>query len=221
MYQYAYAIGSVIIFPLWLILFIFRKDLRREMLILGFFVGIFALLPEFLWFLKDYWDPLRYLTVFAYVWQEFLFGFLLGGIASVIYEFLFDKKERKGKIHWLHFFIPPLVVLASFGIFTNIFHINSMYSNIIGFCLLLLIIIVSRPDLLVDSLVSGITVGILCMTGYTVMFFFYPRLIADWWLLQNTSGILIRGIPLEEIVWFFMFGLVCGPMYEFWKRVKN
>ncbi len=59
---------------------------------------------------------------------------------------------------------------------------------------------------------------LLAIIGYSIMLAIYPRIISDWWYLQNLSGVLFLGIPLEEIIWFGLFGLFFGPMAEFWKK---
>ncbi len=35
------------------------------------------------------------------------------------------------------------------------------------------------------------------------------------WLLPNLSGVLVAGIPVEELLWAFGVGMVAGPFYEF------
>lgn len=218
MYNWTYFNGALIILPLWLSLFIFRKDLRKQMIFLGCLIGFLAPFVEFGWFLKDYWNPLLYVSHFNFIWQEIVFGFLLGGIASVIYEALSGKKEIKGEFKFLNFILPIGILVICFVFFTNILHFNSMYSNYIGFAGTTLFIFIKRKDLIKDAFVSGVVTGIIAFIGYPILLKIYPNLIADWWFLNNISGILIIGIPLEEIIWFYLFGLFTGALYEFWKE---
>jgi hypothetical protein len=40
------------------------------------------------------------------------------------------------------------------------------------------------------------------------------------WFHQNISGITLLGIPIEDLVWFFVTGIFLSPLYEFWKGEK-
>ena len=52
---------------------------------------------------------------------------------------------------------------------------------------------------------------------YTAIF---PNIIEDWWKLENISGIIIFGAPIEELIWGFTWGFFIGPVYEFWRGIK-
>jgi membrane protease YdiL (CAAX protease family) len=43
----------------------------------------------------------------------------------------------------------------------------------------------------------------------------FRGIIQNWWNIKNLSGILIFGIPIEELMWVFSWGFVAGPTYEF------
>jgi hypothetical protein len=73
MYQYVYFAGAMIVFPLWLLIVLKRRDLFFQMIIIGAFTAVSALFFEFFWFFKDYWRPLEYVSVSNFVWQETLF----------------------------------------------------------------------------------------------------------------------------------------------------
>lgn len=216
MYNYAFATGALIIFPVWLYIFTKRKDLRKSMIIIGTYIAVLGIIFDFSWFLKDYWYPLKYISTFNFIWQEFIFGFLLGGIISAAYEFIFIKKLKIGQFNIRNFLISLFTLIFSHLIFTNIFKINSIYSNIIGILIGLGIILYFRRDLLVNALISGLCSFFIVIGGYLILLNIYPNLIKDWWMIQNISGIFIWKIPIEEIIWFTSFGLTAGPLYKFW-----
>lgn len=56
MYQDAYLTGSLIFCVVWLGFYLWRRDLRREMLTLSVIAGIFGPLSEH-FYLQDYWRP--------------------------------------------------------------------------------------------------------------------------------------------------------------------
>ena len=64
-------------------------------------------------------------------------------------------------------------------------------------------------------MISGLSVGILMFLFYKIWIALYPNIIQHWWKLENISGILILGVPLEEIIWGFSWGIVGGTIYEF------
>ena len=222
-YQYAYLLGNLLIlFPLWLFLFLHRKDLRKEILIVSLLIGIGGPLSE-LWYLRDYWRPETF-NGWPIGIEDFLFGFFIGGIASSIYEEIFGKHHSKRvnrKHHW-SWFIIPVVALSVFvlNLLIFVFGVNSIYASISIFIALTLLILYFRHDLLVDSLMSGLLVGAIMFFGYLIFLTIFPEAIHQWWILQNISGILILGVPIEELLWAFGWGMVGGPMYEFFAGLK-
>jgi hypothetical protein len=42
----------------------------------------------------------------------------------------------------------------------------------------------------------------------------YPGLIQNSWKLKNLSGVMLTGVPLEEILWWMAVGLFAGPIYR-------
>ena len=131
--QSAYFIGTIsILGPIWLLIFLFRKDLRSEILSTSFVIGVVGILSEF-WYTRDYWNP-QILVGRNVGIEDFLFGFLIGGITAVIYEVLFGKhfsKRKDRKYNWSWFVIPLLVlflIILNFSVF--MLKINSIYSSI-------------------------------------------------------------------------------------------
>lgn len=216
-YRFAYLLGNLLLLlPIWTFLFYRRKDLRREMIILSIFTGIAGPISE-LWYLQDYWRP-ETITGTPIGIEDFLFGFFIGGIAGVIYEEVFGKKytKRVNRTHHWPLFLIPFALLVSLGANT-LFNLglNSIYASTIGFLTLAILIIFFRKDLFWDSLGSGLLMGALMFLGYLAFFILYPEVITKWWLLHNISGILITGVPMEELIWAFGWGMVAGPLYEF------
>lgn len=95
-YKFAGIIGIFIFFLIWLILYLHKKSLRKEMLIMGILTLPFGPISEIL-YLKDYWHPQYLINIFGFGIEDLLFAFLIGGIGAVIYEEFFIKRIRKGK----------------------------------------------------------------------------------------------------------------------------
>ncbi|MFA4901528.1 MAG: lycopene cyclase domain-containing protein [Desulfobaccales bacterium] len=183
------------------------------MVLVGLYVVLLAIPLEFIWFLKDYWNPLRYISVASFLYQESIFAFLLGGIVSVIY--IVPIKDNS-KFKLLNFILPIAIIALSMLIFTNGLRLNSIYSSQIGYGITTLMIFDLKPELIKKSLLSGFSMLVISIIGYEIILIIYPHLINDWWLVKNISGLILFGIPIEEIIWFALFGLSFGPIYNFW-----
>ncbi len=219
-HPYAYLIGDFIFLSLWLLLFLIRKDLRREMIMMSVVGAIFA--PAALIFLPDYWYPDHILGNFHLGIEDYLFAFAIAGIGGVIYEVTFGKTHticecrKRSKKDLL---IISSVAIAILLVLTLIFKLNSIYSNYAAFLAIFGFIIFFRKDLLWQSLISGFMVGFLMFLFYQVWIAIYPGIIQHWWKLQNISGILVFGVPLEEIIWGFSWGIAGGSLYEFMRGI--
>ncbi|MEN9604382.1 MAG: hypothetical protein RJB39_67 [Candidatus Parcubacteria bacterium] len=215
MYQYAYLIGNLcILLPLWLLFYFLRKDLRKELWTMSLIFGLIGPLSE-VWYLQDYWHPQLFNGWIIGI-EDFLFGFFIGGIAAVIYEELFSRhlyNIRKTKLSPIVFMWMILALCAGNIFFT--LGLNSIYVSMVTFMLFALIIIIYRKDLLMDSLMSGILMGICFFSCYLIFLTLFPQAIDAWWKLKNISGIFVWKIPIEELLWAFGMGLMAGPLYEF------
>lgn len=222
-YQYAYVIGAFFIgLPIAGLLFYYRPDVRREMLTAGILLGITGVLSEH-WFLRDYWHPEEMNTLRIFL-GDFSYGFFLGSIGSVIYETLLRKHFMKRRIrthHWTYFLLPMVTItLLILDLPVRFFGINSIYSATVSLFVLATIIIYFRKDLFWDSILSGLLFGLITFFGYLMFIALYPGVISAWWELSNISGVLIKGVPLEELIFACGAGMAVGPAYEFFTGLQ-
>ncbi len=221
-YQYAYLLGNLLILlPVWLILFWYRRDVRSEIWWVSLITGIIGPISE-LWYLQDYWRPETF-NGWPIGIEDFLFGFFIGGISAVIYEEISGKRFLKTldkRRHWARYLL--LLIAVCFGLFhvLFLFGINSIYCSIITMVLMSLCILFFRRDLLVDSLVSGLFMGAIMFVAYIIFLTLYPEAIHRWWFLHNISGVLVKGIPLEELLWAFSWGMLGSTIYKFFSGRK-
>jgi hypothetical protein len=152
-----------------------------------------------------------------------LFGFFLGGITAVAYEELYGKyfAKRHIRAHRWHLLVAPFGVLFII-IFCNnqVFGINSIYASMIYFVLMWAVMIAFRHDLVLDSIASGLIVGTGMFAGYMVFLTLFPEAIQRWWEIKNITGTFVHGVPIEELLWAFTWGLIGGPMYEFFAGLR-
>ncbi|MEK7128363.1 MAG: lycopene cyclase domain-containing protein [Patescibacteria group bacterium] len=220
-YQYAYLVGNLfILFPIWLAFFLHRRDLRTEILKMSLILGLCGPISQ-MWYLQDYWSPQTFTGTRIGI-EDFLFGFFIGGIVSVVYLEMFNKHLSRPKNrhhHWRLLFVFIAIFLFFFNILFY-FGVNSIYASIAAFLSLAVFIYYFRQDLFIDGLASGIFLAIIMFLAYLAFLFVFPETISRWWFLHNISGILILGIPMEELLWAFSLGLVAGPTYEFLTGIK-
>ncbi len=222
-YQYAYLSINIFFLLVWTILFVVRNDLRRKILTMSILVAPLGITQLF--FFRDYWRPSYSLgTVFDVVGlEEIIFCFLIGGIAAVIYEEIFGLRYAKRHVKNHLYFMLGCSIFGILGMVIGniILGFNSMYVSITLLLLIGVAVLVFRHDLLKDALFSGLLVGLIMFVFY--IFFFnviFDGIIQKWWLLKNLSGILVFGVPLEELMWGFSWGFVAGPAYEFISGLK-
>lgn len=213
-YTYAYLIGDLLLGFFWLFLYLFRKDLRHELLITSFVFGVCGPLSEII-YLRDYWKP-ELLFGNSIGVEDFLFGFFIGGIACVLYKEIFHKffLKRKDKHNWL-WFVPASVVISIVilgGLIT--LGVNSIYASIFLFGIISLFIIFYRTDLTAEALGGGVSMLILIILFYSLFIQIFPDVFNRWWMLKNLTGVFIFDIPVEELWWAFAFGTMAGPFYD-------
>jgi len=230
-YRTAYFVMDLILFFVWAILFIRRKDLRVEMLVMSSLI-LFSLGIAGIWFFNyyiiDYWSPqylgalglgdlFRRLGLMAGGTEDIFFVFLFSGISAVIYEEILGRrhliKTRKKSLKFLVIF--PIVMFIAYFTIAKSNMLNVIYADFIGYFICASIIWYFRRDLLRHSLLSGFFMGGFFFLFYSLIYVrIYPGIFHQWWILNKTSDIFLLGVPLEEILWAFFLGLWVGPAYE-------
>ena len=220
---------SLILFGIWLIIFLFNKKARKEILWASLFTMPFGLTEPF--FVPEYWSPpslfnLALKTGFDI--ESFIFCFAIGGIGVSLYEFKkikhikMSKVEINAKRHRFHFLLLllfPTVFLILY-LFTAL---NPIYSSFIAMIVFAIGTLLCRPDLNKKILWSGFLFLVLYFLFFLFFNSVYPYAVEKFWNLNELSQILILKIPLEELIFGFLFGLSWGSIYEYvlWYKVKG
>lgn len=222
---YSYLIGDLTLLIVWFILFYFRKNVRKEMLIISLLIGIGGLFAETIYTI-DWWQPLTITGTLIGI-EDFLFGFAIGGIGSSISEVIFKKTVKIKKINQkkrfnqnknILLFGASIVVLLFITFF--LMKLNSFYSSIISLGIPIIYMNVKRKDLILNSILSGFFLMLTSFLAFITVELITPEWINSAWFLENLSGIIILTAPLEDLIWFFLMGMFIGPLYEFWKEGK-
>jgi|WetSurMetagenome_2_1015567.scaffolds.fasta_scaffold22248_4 hypothetical protein len=224
-YQYAYLIGCLILFLVWLALFLFRRDVRREMILISLAFGVAGLFVDPI-YSSDWWFPKTLTNTMPGI-EDFIFGFAVAGIASVLYLELFSKKLRINKIssgkktkeNINYVFLMTLVALLFFGSFF-LLKLNSFWASFPAFLIPTLIIWIKRKDLIKFSIISGLLLPIVSFIFYIIPEMLFPGWISNSWNFEMLSGFTLFSVPIEELIWYFLAGCFIGPLYEYWKDEK-
>jgi Lycopene cyclase len=228
--DYVWFIWSLIILGVWGIIYWRKPQFREEMWKMSWWTMPFGFTEPL--FVPEYWFPpslfdLANKTGFDI--ESLLFSFAIGGIGVVLYRLVIPaklvlvqesaKKEKRHRLHRYILFVPLLVflILASF---TSLSHI---YCGVIALFLGGIATLYCRPDLK-----SKILVGGLLFTGLYVVYFgslllVFPDYVELYWNLEALTGLLFLGIPVEEYMFAFAFGMYWSGLYEhlFWYQLKE
>jgi hypothetical protein len=217
--MYEWFIFSIILLGIWFIFYTINSKLRREMLMISTFTAPIGLTQPL--FLGRYWSPpslfnLNVITGFDI--ESVIFSFAIGGIVAILYELIFKsehvKIDRKaydrGRLFHTIAIISPIIVFVPLYLFTEL---NPIYSTVIALFTGGILTIICRPDLMKNMLVGG--------TLFTTLYFIFFMLInladpnfVSYWNISAVSGILLLGIPLEELFFAFSFGTMWSSIYE-------
>ncbi|MEK6919088.1 MAG: lycopene cyclase domain-containing protein [Nanoarchaeota archaeon] len=218
MVAYPYLLSSVILGIIWLILFIRRKDLRKEMLIIGF-IFIPSGLTQAL-YVPDYWQP-RVIHQFFGLFdiESLLHVFFIFGIAAVLYKEIKGYKLKRARgtkttrisphiIFCLGIFIGVVTVL-----FKVLLDVPFIHTSLFALMLISVYLILMRPDLFREIVWTSVIFSLLYISA-TVMFNALFSFVANNWNPNGNWGIYLLGVPLEEYLYGLMVGIIGSVLYE-------
>src|SRR6266496_2893559 len=179
-------------------------------------------------FVPRYWNPpslfdLAQRTGFDI--ESFIFCFAIGGIGAVLYNSLtkqdlvpMSEAEKQHRLHRFH----RVALLAPFVAFVPLYLLpwNPIYPSIACLAICAIAAFICRPDLKGKTFVGGFLFLVLYAVFMLGLRLSVPGYIEQVWNLPRLSGMLIYGIPLEELLFGFAFGLYWTGVYEHftWSR---
>ncbi len=173
-------------------------------------------------FVPAYWSPpslfeLAQRTGFDI--ESLIFSFAIGGVGLVLYDVLTrrvtmrlpaeEHDHRRHRLHRIALVVPVLVFLPLFFL-----RWNPIYAAIVAMGTGSLAAIACRPDLRARSWVGAA----LFVAFYTVLLLgletTVPGYIGRVWNLSALSGLLVAGLPVEELLFAAAFGAYWSAVYE-------
>ncbi|HEX9664456.1 MAG TPA: lycopene cyclase domain-containing protein [Patescibacteria group bacterium] len=218
MHQYVFLILSLGLLAVWSVIFSMKVTFRKEMLWVSFLTMFLGLTEPF--FVPEYWNPPTWLNLAqktGFDLESFIFTFAIGGLAVSVYEMVFKTKHqkipvsrRKKRFHLSAIIFAALTFLILYFSTT----LNPIYSASIAMLVGFIFTLSCRPDLFLKMLISGSVFLGIYFISLTIINFNFPNYIGSVWNTVNLSGIYLSGLPIEELIWAFSFGLFWSSIYE-------
>jgi hypothetical protein len=223
-----FAWASAFLIP-WLVMFYAFPHHRKTMWMVSLATAPFGLTEPL--FVPEYWNPptlfdLAQRTGFDL--ESLIFCFGIGGVSSVLYSVLTHRNdipvpdaEKRQPLHRHHY----KALASPFIAFLLLYFLpwNPIYPSIAAMVVGAIATICCRPDLKTKTWVGGV----LFLAYYFVFFLALeassPGYAQQVWNLSDISGILLLGIPLEELLFAFAFGLYWSGVYEhlMWRKIAS
>ena len=221
---------SSILLGIWFLIYIAKPSLSKEMFWTSLLTAPFGLTE--LLFVPEYWNPPSLFNLAArtgFDIESLIFCFAIGGIGAVLYESVFRVKHKKMSSHEMHSkrhrfhklaLIFPIIVFLPLYLLTKL---NPIYSSSIAMFVGGIAAMLCRPDLKKKIFMGGILFLALYFTFFLLFNISYPGIVQEVWNLSAISGMLVLGIPLEELLFAFTFGMMWSSVYEHvtWHKVKE
>lgn len=230
--QLAWLLWSLLLVIVWGIIYTLIKDdkSKREMLNVSLWTSLLGFSEPL--FVPEYWNPpslfdLAHQTGFDI--ESLIFSFAIGGIAVVLYEYVFSTKHEKmlnssylssqHRFHLWAILSTPIV----FIVISLVTSLNPIYTTSIALALGGLATLYCRPDLRTKMITSALLFLTLYFIYFLTLILAYPGYVEQVWRLDSISGILIAGIPIEELMFALSFGFLWSSIYEhfLWRKLKQ
>lgn len=227
--NYAFGIWSLILLAIWLLVFkgIRLSSGRAQMLKCSLFTLPLGLTEPL--FVPEYWSPptlFNLARTTGFDIESLVFAFAVGGLAGSLYELLvplthspLGEMQRRHPHHRWH-----MVVLTSPAVIFLVLYLlgslNPIYDALAAMLIGGILTTWCRPDLLVKMLTGSLLFGLFYFLFFLTLTTAYPTYVGEVWNLGALSGVLVLGIPIEEIGFGLVLGFLWSGAYEhlFWMQ---
>lgn len=219
---YAYVIASTILFVVWVIFYILKPESRKKILLVSLLTAPLGLTEPL--FVPSYWLPFTLFDLARrtrFDLESLLFSFAVGGIAAILYESFVRKSRIQITFHEIHASrhrfhrLALLSPIVSFGFLYLFTPLNPIYSASIAMLIGAVATAFCRPDLLKPMLVGSLLFVSLYFAVFLVGFVWLsPGYVQAVWNLPAISGVLVLGVPIEELLWAATLGAMWSSVYE-------
>lgn len=209
--QYPYTLLTLFLLIFAFIFYLIRRDLWKSF----WFAGIFSMFFGFfeLAYSQDYWHPNLLLSNSLSI-EDFIVCFAMGAIPAITYKVflkLRDGKRVKKDYRRRYVLIGVIIFLVLWLGFNWV----TAHAASIGLLIVGLTIWFQRKDLRAGILGGAISFTILYSLAFILTLQVVPDFVDSHWILEVLTGIRVFGVPIEEILWAFPFGMCLGVAYEY------
>jgi hypothetical protein len=204
----------------WLVLMLLYPGRRKLILLASTFTLPFGLTEPL--FVPRYWNPPSLFDLAQHTGfdiESFIFCFAIGGVGAALYDVVTHRVpmemrsrmliRRRHRYHGLALLTP---VVAFLGLY--LLPWNPIYPAIVAMFFGALATIACRPDLSANTLVGGALFALYYLFFMLGLEWSAPGYIHRVWNLGELTGVLLYGIPLEELLFGFAFGMYWSSVYE-------
>ena len=225
-YRYTWLLWSAAFLVPWAAVFIALPKLRTRMAWASLLTAPFGLTEPL--FVPEYWRPpslfdLAQRTGFDI--ESLIFSFAIGGLAAAAYRTLaraperqFDPVAHHDARHRWH----RAALTSPFLVFFALLPLpwNPIYAGIGALLAGALTTLLCRPDLTRSSLAGGLLVFTIYVVFLLGLKWLWPGYIEAVWNLPALLPWRPAGVPSEELMFGFAFGMYWSSVYEHiaWRR---
>ena len=230
--QFAWLLWSLFLIVIWGVIYALLKSKgsKKEMLLVSLWTSLLGFTEPL--FVPEYWNPpslfdLAHRTGFDI--ESLIFSFGVGGIAVVLYEWIFrisheqmkprEQSLPRHRYHLLSILSAP-VIFFFLLVSTSL---NPIYSAAVAMIIGGLFSWYCRPDLKKKMIMSAFIFLGIYFVYFLTLIAVYPGYVEQVWNFKDISGILVFGIPLEELLFAVSFGFIWSSVYEHftWRKIKS
>lgn len=173
-------------------------------------------------FVPEYWLPPSLFDLAArtgFDIESLIFCFAIGGLGVVFYNALTRQtwkpvtpEYRHSSLHRHH----KLAIVTPFIVFPLLYFMpwNPIYPAIIAMIIGAIANVACRPDLIGKTWAGGLIFLIFYTIYIGGLDYFIPGYVEAVWIADNLTDITILGIPIEEHLFAFSFGMYWAGAYE-------
>jgi hypothetical protein len=173
-------------------------------------------------FVTVWWRPLT-VTKTIVGPEDFILAFSCIGIALSVYKFVFRKEMKRdfktsrvvireafARLPWFFIacFVPILILRC-------VFVAQPIVSIFCGQFLAGLYVIVRRPDLTPAMIWTAVLMIAVTYPVFILGQYVFPGVVQQFWNFKNLTGYVFWGYPLEDMIFFALWGFQCGGILEF------
>lgn len=217
-YQYAYLTGALYLLGIWLFLFWRVKSYRKVMILTGLiFMGL-GLIWEYFFWSKDWWKPMTVTGTVLGI-EDLIVCFVHVSLPVTAYIYVFNrgsqaiglgKKKKIEMVYRVAYFLLLIFLLTVFFfLFTDN---NSIFITNLMMLLGVILILIQRRDLLRMALGGGFLMLGINFSMIWLGEIFSRGAVDQFWNFGELSGIKILANPLEDALFYFLWGLVATPL---------